>query len=214
MTPLSPCSLEVMKPATDISDPRVVKALNHPLRVQILRSIEVDRASPVELSRRLDAPLGVVSYHVRVLADLGLIKLVKRTPRRGAVEHHYEAKAPVLLDDNVWKQLPKAARRARNAPLLEEAGAAVDRAVRAGSFDAESAHLSLKAGMLDDKGEAELAAEIGKMSDRVQKIFDASAKRMGTPGDGAAPPETSVVLMAFDSSAATMAPKKRAAAKK
>jgi DNA-binding transcriptional ArsR family regulator len=200
-----------MKPATDISDPRVVKALNHPLRVEILRAIEVDRASPVELSRRLEAPLGVVSYHVRVLADLGLIKLVKRTPRRGAVEHHYEAKAPVLLDDNVWKALPKAARRARNAPLLEQAGTAVDKAVRAGSFDSESAHLSLNAVTLDEKGQADVAAALSKVADQIARIGEASAKRIGA-AEGT--PETTVVLMSFDSSAEAPAPKKRAAAKK
>ena len=203
-----------MKPATDISDPRVVKALNHPLRVEILRAIEENRASPVELSRRLDAPLGVVSYHVRVLADLGLIKLVKRTPRRGAVEHHYEAKAPVLLDDNVWKALPKAARRARNAPLLEQAGTAVDAAVRSGAFDADSAHLTLSTLALDEKGKADLAAELGKVADRVQKIADAAAKRLAT-GDGATSPETTLVLMSFDSSAAgAPAAKKTSRAKK
>lgn len=204
-----------MKPATDISDPRVVKALNHPLRVEILRAIEVERASPVELSRRLDAPLGVVSYHVRVLADLGLIKLVKRTPRRGAVEHHYEAKAPVLLDDNVWKALPKAARRARNAPLLEQAGEAVDKAVRAGAFDSETAHLSLSTAALDEKGQADLAAELAKVAERVQKIAEASAARVAkaTAADGGGAPETTIVLMAFDSSAAPEA-KKPARAKK
>ena len=190
-----------MKPATDISDPRVVKALNHPLRVEILRAIEEDRASPVELSRRLKAPLGVVSYHVRVLADLGLIKLVKRTPRRGAVEHHYEAKAPVLLDDNVWKALPKAARRARNAPLLEQAGNAVDQAVRSGAFDADSAHLTLSTLALDERGQSELATELGKVSERVQKIAEASAKRLATAGGDGAKPETTLVLMSFDSSA-------------
>jgi DNA-binding transcriptional ArsR family regulator len=198
-----------MKPATDISDPRVVKALNHPLRVEILRAIEVERASPVELSRRLEAPLGVVSYHVRVLADLGLIKLVKRTPRRGAVEHHYEAKAPVLLDDNVWKALPKAARRARNAPLLAQAGEAVDKAVTSGAFDADTAHLSLSTSALDEKGRADLATELGKVAERIERIGEASAKRAATANaDGAAAPETTIVLMAFDSSAPAPAAKK------
>ena len=199
-----------MKPATDISDPRVVKALNHPLRVEILRAIEVNRASPVELSRRLDAPLGVVSYHVRVLADLGLIKLVKRTPRRGAVEHHYEAKAPVLLDDNVWKALPKAARRARNAPLLEQAGTADDKAVRSGAFDADSAHVTLSTVALDERGQTELAAELSKVAERVQKISDAAAKRLATAGDDGAKPETTLVLMSFDSSAAAAPEAKKA----
>jgi DNA-binding transcriptional ArsR family regulator len=185
-----------VKPATDISDPRVVKALNHPLRVAILRAIEVERASPVELSRQLEAPLGVVSYHVRVLADLGLIKLVKRTPRRGAVEHHYEARAPVLLDDSVWKSLPRAARRARNQPLLAQTGEAVDRAVRTGAFDMDSAHLSVTTAPLDERARGEIADELAKSAARIEKLAEQSAKRTAGSVDGTV--ETTVVLMGFE----------------
>jgi DNA-binding transcriptional ArsR family regulator len=69
----------------------MVKALTHPMRVQILALLEERTATPAELAVELGAPLGNVSYHVRQLSGLGLIKLVKRTPRRGAVEHHYRA---------------------------------------------------------------------------------------------------------------------------
>src|SRR5918997_6731510 len=80
-----------MKPRSDISDPSVIKALTHPLRVQILHALEERTASPSELAEEIGAPLGNVSYHVRQLHALGLIKLVKRTPRRGAIEHYYTA---------------------------------------------------------------------------------------------------------------------------
>ena len=40
---------------------------------------------------KLAEPLGNVSYHVRTLADLGLIELVRKVPRRGAIEHYYRA---------------------------------------------------------------------------------------------------------------------------
>src|SRR5690242_20802636 len=80
-----PPSLEAshgMKPRSDISDPRVIKALTHPLRVQILRALEERTASPSELADEIGAPLGNVSYHVRQLHSLGLIKLVKKTDRK------------------------------------------------------------------------------------------------------------------------------------
>ena len=80
-----------MTPRTETSDPRVIKALTHPLRVQLLRALEDRTASPSELAEEIGAPLGNVSYHVRQLHSLGLIKLVKRTPRRGAIEHYYTA---------------------------------------------------------------------------------------------------------------------------
>ena len=73
------------------TDPRLEKALSHPLRARILADLERQTSSPRELSDELGEPLGNVSYHVRRLAGLGLVKLVKTTPRRGAVEHHYRA---------------------------------------------------------------------------------------------------------------------------
>jgi DNA-binding transcriptional ArsR family regulator len=89
-----------MKPRSDISDPRIIKAVTHPLRIRILAALDERTATPSELARELGAPLGNVSYHVRQLAGLGLIKLVKRTPRRGAVEHHYKAVGrPRIADD-------------------------------------------------------------------------------------------------------------------
>lgn len=72
-----------------ISDQGIITALGHPLRARILGALDEHEASPKELAVRLDEKLGNVSYHVRILVRLGLIELVRETPRRGAVEHHY-----------------------------------------------------------------------------------------------------------------------------
>ena len=74
-----------------ISDPRLRKALSHPLRARIFEVLREREASPRELADELKAPLGVTAYHVRRLADLGLIALVRETRRRGSIEHHYLA---------------------------------------------------------------------------------------------------------------------------
>ncbi len=93
----------------------MVKAFAHPLRLEILRLLG-SRASPTELARKLGAPLGSVSYHVRVLAELGALKLVDQAPRRGAIEHYYELtpglRMEVLsptLDDRAREELTRAA---------------------------------------------------------------------------------------------------------
>ena len=72
-------------------DSRLAKALAHPLRVQLLAALNEGVASPNELSKKLDEPLTNVSYHVRMLHDLGCIELVETEPRRGALEHYYRA---------------------------------------------------------------------------------------------------------------------------
>ena len=68
----------------------LMKALSHPLRRKILGRAS-QPFSPKQLARELGEPIGNVSYHVRILAEAGLIELVKTEPRRGAVEHFYRA---------------------------------------------------------------------------------------------------------------------------
>ncbi|HEX4307943.1 MAG TPA: helix-turn-helix domain-containing protein [Solirubrobacterales bacterium] len=65
-------------------------ALRHPLRRQILRvMIRQEPTSPRQIADELNEPLSNVSYHVRVLAELGVAILVDTTPVRGSMQHFY-----------------------------------------------------------------------------------------------------------------------------
>ncbi|HXS32736.1 MAG TPA: helix-turn-helix domain-containing protein [Solirubrobacterales bacterium] len=68
-------------------------ALAHPLRRRILRKMIEDsgQISPRELAIDLDEPLSALSYHVRVLAECGAIKLVRTKQIRGSTQHFYRA---------------------------------------------------------------------------------------------------------------------------
>ena len=73
---------------------RVLRALNHPVRRLILRSLVNGPGSATTLSRQLELELGLVSYHLnQVLAkDCEIIELVDSIPRRGAIEKVYRLK--------------------------------------------------------------------------------------------------------------------------
>ena len=74
------------------------RAVGHPARARILLAYaeaEDDVRRPVALARELELPLGVVSYHVRTLARLGLLKLETTATVRGAVAHDYAVAADV-----------------------------------------------------------------------------------------------------------------------
>jgi DNA-binding transcriptional ArsR family regulator len=80
----------------DLNWESLAKASMHPLPVRILEHAAAapgQRFSPTELAADFGEPLGNVSYHVRVLFDRGLLKKAGTTPRRGAVQHHYEIAA-------------------------------------------------------------------------------------------------------------------------
>jgi DNA-binding transcriptional ArsR family regulator len=66
-------------------------AVGHPYRVAIMRHfLATGTATPGDIADALRLPLGTVSYHVRFLADRGIVRLAGRTQRRGATVHHYQ----------------------------------------------------------------------------------------------------------------------------
>lgn len=69
----------------------LIRAIDHPLRRRVLRILteEGEPLSPAEIKRRLDMPLGAVSYQVRVLRNLNAVKLARSRQVRGALEHFY-----------------------------------------------------------------------------------------------------------------------------
>ncbi|HZV72094.1 MAG TPA: helix-turn-helix domain-containing protein [Conexibacter sp.] len=80
------------------------RALAHPVRVEILRTlVEQEPGTPSGFAATLEIPLGVASHHVRRLRDLRLIGIVRRTYRRGAVQHHYRLTDRVATTQALWR---------------------------------------------------------------------------------------------------------------
>lgn len=188
-----------MKPYSDITDPRLIKALAHPLRIRILAILE-DRelASPNELSELLGVSLGVMSYHVRRLHALGFLELVRRTPRRGAIEHHYRAKARPKVSDEGWAETPAIVKRAMVGASLEQVTGYVSAAAARGGFDRADAHLSRSVITLDERGWKELAREMAKTLASIERIERESAERLREADDAEAGRTSGIVLMMFE----------------
>jgi DNA-binding transcriptional ArsR family regulator len=162
----------------EILDNRLVKMLSHPLRVRILAILEQRVASPSEIAQELDASLGVVSYHVRRLEALGMIKLVRKTPRRGAIEHYYQADAKHHIPDKAWAQVPEIVKQAMAGATLGELSAQVNAAAAEGGFSADDAHLSLTKLTLDERGWREVARELARALEKVDRIHAESLERL------------------------------------
>ncbi len=162
----------------DITDPRVVKAYSHPLRIRILRML-VDRVmSPSEISAELDVPLSNASYHVRKLLSLGLIELVGQVQRRGVIEHRYAARYhPVVSDDEV-DALPRAMRETYIRELTDYGWSHVAAAAADGGFERSDTHFTRVYGKLDELGWKLVADELKATLDRVGLIFSETKRRL------------------------------------
>jgi DNA-binding transcriptional ArsR family regulator len=187
-----------MKSFAAINEPRVAKALSHPLRARILGILEERRASPRELSEELNAPLGNVSYHVRALLNLKLIKLVKKTPRRGAIEHHYEATGTAArVPDVEWEKMPSIAKQAVVGAVLDETNRSVAEAAAVGGFNRSDAHITRTKLTLDDKGFKELSEALTKLVERADRIQEQSRKRLAA-NDHSGEHQAALALMLFE----------------
>lgn len=74
-----------------VPENEVFKALAHPVRRLFLRTLLNGQTalSPIAFHRQTGTPLPNSSYHVGVLSTLGIIEVVQKIPRRGAVENMY-----------------------------------------------------------------------------------------------------------------------------
>jgi DNA-binding transcriptional ArsR family regulator len=90
--------------SADAADSAIITALNHVTRRQIMRQLEAGVASPKELAAELGESIQNISYHIGVLRRLGLVSVARETPRRGAVERHYEvaSRRPTARDVAAW----------------------------------------------------------------------------------------------------------------
>jgi DNA-binding transcriptional ArsR family regulator len=167
-----------LKRYQDITDPSVAKALAHPLRTRILAALEGRTASPTELAAELDAPLGVVSYHVRRLHALRFLKLVRRLPRRGAVEHYYTTVAGPTITDEAWVSTPTIVKQATLSAALAELGAQTSAAAGEGGFDEPGSHLSRTPVTIDAQGWVDISRELEGLLPRIEKIEAESQKRL------------------------------------
>ena len=70
-------------------DQELVRALSHPIRVEILQKLQGRVASPSELSKELDESPGVISYHASTLVRCGCLELIYAEPREGALENFF-----------------------------------------------------------------------------------------------------------------------------
>jgi DNA-binding transcriptional ArsR family regulator len=177
------------------ADLAYLKAIAHPLRFRLLTELSSRVASPRQLAEALEEPLGRVSHHVRVLARLEAIELVRQERRRGALEHFYRARVRPWLDDDTWARLPVETRRASFAQNVRRIGDDLSRGIEAGALDHPRAHVSSTRLALDELGYTAVADLLGATLDRLVEIEAESRGRLA-----GAPPRhrTEAVIVHFE----------------
>ncbi|WP_084286370.1 ArsR/SmtB family transcription factor [Solirubrobacter soli] len=161
----------------ETSEARIAKALAHPLRARILQRLGERVASPGDLAVELGEPLGVVSYHVRMLRDYDCVELVRTEPVRGALQHFYKATARPNLDEAQWRTLPTTLRGellgSTIQGLVDDLAASSD----AGRLEDQDVIVKRTPLELDERGYRKLNKLLAKTHEQALAIAAESAQR-------------------------------------
>lgn len=184
-----------------VIDPAIAKALAHPLRSHILVTLGDRVASPNEIAKELGLAARDLDYHVKVLVEVGMIKLIRTEQRRGVQEHFYALAPPLLrIDDLRWSSIPADVRAHLSTNLLRLAVEDALAALRAGTFNARDSHQSRTAMVLDEQGWSEVTGVMGRALEEVLGVQRESERRQRAGKAAAIPVE--VVMMGFETAAA------------
>ncbi|HEU4461827.1 MAG TPA: winged helix-turn-helix domain-containing protein [Solirubrobacterales bacterium] len=166
-------------------DQQLVRALGHPLRVEILRLLEEGPSGPKRLADRMGGQVSNVSYHTRVLQDCGCIDLLETIPARGAVEHIYKLKPQGAIGSGNWKDLPPALRTHYAGSALAGFASRAVEALEAGTLESrEGSGVTWLPLNVDEQGWTEMRGVLGNVEKRFRAVADKSAERLDTAGDG------------------------------
>jgi DNA-binding transcriptional ArsR family regulator len=187
-----------------VIDPAVAKALSHPLRGHILVSLGERVASPNEIAKEIGLAARDLDYHVKVLVEVGMIRLVRKEKRRGVNEHFYELAPPVLqIDDRGWRAIPDEVRSRLSTSLLQIMVDDAVAALRAGTFTARDSHQSVTPMILDEQGWQEVTTVMSRALDEVLGARRASERRQKSKKGRAIPVQ--VMMMGFETAAGAKA---------
>lgn len=163
---------------------KLVKGLSHPVRTECLTILASRTASPRQLSELLKHDLSNVSYHVRVLEELGLIELVGEESVRGAIAHYYRAVERPLAAPAEWEQLPQKIQAAFSAHSWDVLLKDVTKAIEKGTFDDRpDRHLTRTSLLLDSEGFARISALMDELLEGIFSEQAAAAERMNESGE-------------------------------
>jgi len=178
-------------------DPRLVKAVGHPVREHILTVLNERVASPKEIGVELGLAVEDFYHHFEVLEALSFIERVKAKRRRGATEHFFRATECVLIDDPAWSRIPDTLKADLSAcvvkPIIDDVVAAIE----GETFDARAdRHTSWVPAHLDEQGWHEMQELLGETMWRAMDVRKRSARRLAESGERGTP--ATVAILGFE----------------
>lgn len=177
-------------------DATLAAIVAHPVRARCLAILSERTASPAELSRELACSVGKAGYHVRKLAELGLVEEVGSRPVRGALEHFFRSiQRPLISNEESADRTPEereAFIREACQLILTDAAASLDAGTFAKRFDYNACRTPM---LIDEAGWAELRDIYDETLERTLEVQARAQERLLQDPDSETFPVTAATMV-------------------
>jgi DNA-binding transcriptional ArsR family regulator len=135
-----------------------LKALAHPVRVEVLQSMNAGCSTAKEIADDIGEPVGTISHHLKTLLELECIEIAETRQKRGAMEYVYRPLSRGFeFSNGEWAEVPPAARAGINAAIIREMMDTAIQSLRDGKLEERTDYnLSNVALRLDEEGWREI----------------------------------------------------------
>jgi DNA-binding transcriptional ArsR family regulator len=147
-----------------VSDPKQLRAMADPFRVQLVQLMRDQARSTHELAEELSVPRGTVGHHLKVLENAGLIKVVRTRKVRALTEKFYGRTARLFL----YQTDDPDSHRTIGSNTMRQATGEVESAAEVTGFGLVRARLTKK--------------DMCRLERRAQKLLD-DFRAADTPGE-------------------------------
>jgi DNA-binding transcriptional ArsR family regulator len=173
----------------------LLKALEHPVRAQVLAALGDRTASAADIAELTDLPIAKVRYHLRALAKLGLITSKEAEDRRGVREYYWAIDTAQLVDDEQQAQLAPEQHRQISLYVLRLIFGDATAAVRDDTLVRRPDHFLVRfRPMVDERGWRELVKVYRTAFNGIAEVSQQAAKRLEKSGLDPIPVNASLLL--------------------
>jgi len=160
-------------------------AMSHPLRVNAFSILLEGDSTAKHIADRLDETSKNVSYHLKVLENLGCIETVSIDPVQGGrvVERTYKASDRAYFDADAWEKLDREGKQKVSISLMRVIAEDVHRALAKGTFfEPDDNHVSRSPLNVDDQGWDEVRDYLDDMLFGLFEMQDRISERCNESG--------------------------------
>ena len=185
----------VEKPKLNL-EATLAAVVSHPIRIRCLVALSERTASATMLMRAWGlTKVGLVSYHVEKLEQLGFVEEVRSRPVRGSVERFYRAVGRPIFFEKEWGSMSQEEREQCSRYVLQLHVTDVALAVDQGTFDSRTNRALMRTPMtLDAEGFEEMHQhEFAAYQERLEIQARAMERIARRRHEGEEPGEISVV---------------------